>query len=165
MTDIDLVINLKLREEALLAKCLGRRMCSQCGGNYNVACIDIKGENGLPGMYMAPLLPPSSCESKLITRSDDTEEVVKKRFHVYNEMVDFIYLECVLVASCFHVLNKLIYEVFIKFSVYECLSLCVSLPLSLTPSYTNTSGAHLVFTTTIKNGALNLITRAGLDAA
>lgn len=86
VTDIDLVINLKLREEALLAKCLGRRMCSQCGGNYNVACIDIKSENGLPGMYMAPLLPPSICESKLITRSDDTEEIVKKRLHVYNEM-------------------------------------------------------------------------------
>lgn len=86
VTDIDLVINLKLREEALIAKCLGRRICSQCGGNYNVACIDIKSENGLPGMYMAPLPPPSSCESKLITRPDDTEEVVKHRLHVYNEM-------------------------------------------------------------------------------
>ncbi|KAL1828111.1 hypothetical protein ACET3Z_006523 [Daucus carota] len=86
VTDIDLVINLKLREEALIAKCLGRRICSQCGGNYNVACIDIKSENGLPGMYMAPLLPPTSCESKLITRPDDTEEVVKHRLHVYNEM-------------------------------------------------------------------------------
>ena len=87
VTDIDLVINLKLREEALIAKCLGRRICSQCGGNYNVACIDIKSENGLPGMYMAPLLPPTSCESKLLTRPDDTEEVVKHRLHVYNEMV------------------------------------------------------------------------------
>ncbi|KAK3034427.1 hypothetical protein RJ639_034664 [Escallonia herrerae] len=86
VTDIDLVINLKLREEALLAKCLGRRICSECGGNYNVACIDIKGENGSPGMYMAPLLPPQHCESKLITRSDDKEEVVKERLRVYNEM-------------------------------------------------------------------------------
>ncbi|CAK9155107.1 unnamed protein product [Ilex paraguariensis] len=86
VTDIDLVVNLKLREEALLAKCLGRRICSECGGNYNVACIDIKGENGSPGMYMAPLPPPPHCESKLITRSDDTEEVVKERFRVYNEM-------------------------------------------------------------------------------
>ncbi|KAK3023915.1 hypothetical protein RJ639_043458 [Escallonia herrerae] len=86
VTDIDLVINLKLREEALLAKCLGRRICSECGGNYNVACIDIKGKNGSPGMYMAPLLPPQHCESKLITRSDDKEEVVKERLRVYNEM-------------------------------------------------------------------------------
>lgn len=87
VTDIDLVVNLKLREEALLAKCLGRRICSQCGGNYNIASIDIKGENGQPGMYMAPLLPPPQCASKMITRSDDTEEVVKERLRIYNELV------------------------------------------------------------------------------
>ncbi|KAL4621339.1 putative adenylate kinase 6, chloroplastic [Castanea sativa] len=86
VTDIDLVVNLKLREEALLAKCLGRRTCSECGGNYNVACIDIKGEDGSPGMYMAPLLPPPHCASKLITRADDTEEVVKERLRIYYEM-------------------------------------------------------------------------------
>ncbi|KVI06937.1 probable adenylate kinase 6, chloroplastic [Cynara cardunculus var. scolymus] len=85
VTNIDLVINLKLREEALLAKCLGRRTCSQCGGNYNVACIDIKADDGNPAMYMPPLLPPANCASKLITRSDDTEEVVKERLRVYNE--------------------------------------------------------------------------------
>ncbi|KAM1782928.1 hypothetical protein ACFX11_041340 [Malus domestica] len=86
VTDIDLVVNLKLREEALLAKCLGRRICSDCGGNYNVASIDIKAEDGNPGMYMAPLLPPPQCASKLITRSDDTEEVVKERLRIYNDM-------------------------------------------------------------------------------
>ncbi|XP_010260142.1 PREDICTED: adenylate kinase 1, chloroplastic-like isoform X2 [Nelumbo nucifera] len=86
VTDIDLVINLRLREDVLLEKCLGRRICSQCGGNFNVASINIKGENGNPGIYMAPLLPPPSCASKLITRSDDTEEVVKERLRVYNEM-------------------------------------------------------------------------------
>ncbi|KAF2936460.1 hypothetical protein DAI22_04g304100 [Oryza sativa Japonica Group] len=87
VTDIDLVINLKLREEALLAKCLGRRMCSQCGGNFNVASIDMEGENGGPRMYMPPLLPPPQCESKLITRPDDTEEVVKERLRVYHDLV------------------------------------------------------------------------------
>ncbi|RZC76564.1 hypothetical protein C5167_001381 [Papaver somniferum] len=86
VTDIDLVINLKLREDVILSKCLGRRKCNQCGGNYNLATIDIKAENGSPGMYMAPLLPPAGCESKLITRSDDTEEVVKERLRIYNEM-------------------------------------------------------------------------------
>jgi adenylate kinase len=87
VTDIDLVINLKLREEALLAKCLGRRMCSQCGGNFNVASIDIEGEDGGPRMYMPPLLPPPQCESKLIARADDTEEVVKERLRVYHDLV------------------------------------------------------------------------------
>ncbi|KAL7582936.1 hypothetical protein Lser_V15G44300 [Lactuca serriola] len=85
VTNIDLVINLKLREEALLAKCLGRRTCSQCGGNYNVACIDIKADHANPAMYMPPLLPPPHCASKLITRSDDTEHVVKERLRIYHE--------------------------------------------------------------------------------
>ncbi|RWV80833.1 hypothetical protein GW17_00057825, partial [Ensete ventricosum] len=86
VTEIDLVINLKLREDALLAKCLGRRICSHCGGNYNVASVNIKGENGRLDFIMAPLLPPADCASKLITRVDDTEEVVKERLRIYNEM-------------------------------------------------------------------------------
>ncbi|CAJ1968439.1 unnamed protein product [Sphenostylis stenocarpa] len=86
VTDIDLVINLKLREDVLLEKCLGRRICNQCGGNFNVASIDIKAENGSPGIIMAPLLPPVNCMSKLITRSDDTEAVVKERLRIYHEM-------------------------------------------------------------------------------
>lgn len=87
VTDIDLVVNLKLREDVLLEKCLGRRICSQCGGNFNIASIIVKEENGKPGMSMAPLLPPAHCASKLITRSDDTEEVVKERLRIYNDMV------------------------------------------------------------------------------
>ncbi|EXB84825.1 putative adenylate kinase 1 [Morus notabilis] len=83
--DIDMVLNLKLREDVLLEKCLGRRICGQCGKNFNVASINVKGEDGRPGMSMAPLLPPPDCMSKLITRSDDTEEVVKERFRVYYE--------------------------------------------------------------------------------
>ncbi|XP_022744738.1 probable adenylate kinase 6, chloroplastic isoform X3 [Durio zibethinus] len=99
VTDIDLVVNLKLRKEAFLAKCLGRRICSECGGNYNVACIDIKAENGRPGMYMAPLPPPPQCASKLFTRADDIEEVVKERLRIYHEIVfltfPYIFLNCI----------------------------------------------------------------------
>ncbi|KAK4396302.1 adenylate kinase [Sesamum angolense] len=85
VTDIDLVVNLKLPENVLLEKCLGRRLCSQCGKNFNVALINVKGENGNPDISMAPLLPPSECVSKLITRSDDTEPIVKERLRIYNE--------------------------------------------------------------------------------
>ncbi|KAK7378603.1 hypothetical protein VNO80_04048 [Phaseolus coccineus] len=85
VTDIDLVVNLKIQEEALLAKCLGRRICNECGGNFNVASISIKGENGRPAMVMDPLLPPAHCMSKLITRSDDTEAVVQERLRIYSE--------------------------------------------------------------------------------
>ncbi|XP_074275520.1 adenylate kinase 1, chloroplastic [Silene latifolia] len=86
VTDIGLVVNLRLPEQALIEKCLGRRVCNQCGKNFNVATIDIKGENGKPGISMAPLSPPAQCASKMITRADDTEEVVKERLRVYSEM-------------------------------------------------------------------------------
>ncbi|PIA38727.1 hypothetical protein AQUCO_02700141v1 [Aquilegia coerulea] len=86
VTDIDLVVNLKLREDVLVEKCLGRRVCSECNKNFNVACINIEAKNGIPGVYMAPLLPPAGCASKLITRSDDTEEVIKERLRIYNDM-------------------------------------------------------------------------------
>ncbi|EER95578.1 hypothetical protein BDA96_01G553600 [Sorghum bicolor] len=86
VTDIDMVVNLKLREDVLVEKCLGRRICGQCGKNFNLACIDVKGENGLPAIYMEPLLPPNNCMSKLITRADDTEEVVRNRLRIYNDM-------------------------------------------------------------------------------
>ncbi|KAL6142022.1 hypothetical protein ACLB2K_060306 [Fragaria x ananassa] len=85
VTDIDMVLNLKLREDVLLEKCLGRRTCSQCGGNFNVASINVKGSNGSPAISMAPLLPPQHCMSKLVTRADDTEEVIKHRIDIYNE--------------------------------------------------------------------------------
>lgn len=82
-----MVVNLKLREDVLVEKCLGRRICGQCGKNFNLACIDVKSENGLPAIYMAPLLPPNNCMPKLITRADDTEEVVRNRLKIYNDMV------------------------------------------------------------------------------
>ncbi|THG13284.1 hypothetical protein TEA_000157 [Camellia sinensis var. sinensis] len=85
VTDIDLVVNLKLPESVLIEKCLGRRICSECGKNFNVASINVKGENGNPGISMAPLPSPPQCVSKLITRSDDTEAVVKERLRIYNE--------------------------------------------------------------------------------
>lgn len=100
VTDIDLVINLRLREDALLAKCLGRRICSHCGGNFNVAAIDFKGENGRPGICMPPLLPPPQCASKLITRSDDTEEVIKERLRVYHDQVYVYLFVCRIVCYC-----------------------------------------------------------------
>ncbi|KAL5711157.1 adenylate kinase [Ranunculus cassubicifolius] len=86
VTDIDLVVNLKLREDVLVEKCLGRRICTHCGKNYNVACIDFEAKDGHPAVYMAPLLPPPSCASTLITRADDTEEVVKERLRIYKDM-------------------------------------------------------------------------------
>lgn len=39
ITDIQLALNLSLRHEVLVQKCCGRRICSHCGKNYNIADI------------------------------------------------------------------------------------------------------------------------------
>lgn len=39
LTDLHLALNMSLRQEVLLAKLMGRRMCRKCGKNYNVANI------------------------------------------------------------------------------------------------------------------------------
>lgn len=83
VTEIDLVVNLKLREDILISKCLGRRICSQCKGNFNLANIDVEDPHGGARIVMPPLLPPAGCEHKMMVRPDDTEEVVRARLRVY----------------------------------------------------------------------------------
>lgn len=78
-------LNLSLREDVLVEKCTGRRVCSECGKGYNVADINRAADPaaGLPSIVMPPLLPPPKCAEKMETRSDDTEEVVRARLAVY----------------------------------------------------------------------------------
>jgi adenylate kinase len=85
LAPVDLVVNIDLPDEVIMAKILGRRVCSGCGNNYNVAAFH---ENGLD---MPPLLPKikqgycDECGGVLEQRKDDTEEIVKNRLNVYNE--------------------------------------------------------------------------------
>ena len=74
------VMNLGLREEILIEKCCARRICSECGKNFNVADINYPGD---PPIVMPPLNPPAGCEGKMEQRKDDTEEVVRARLEVY----------------------------------------------------------------------------------
>jgi hypothetical protein len=91
MTSLDLVVNLKLREDVLISKCLGRRTCSECGGNFNLADINFEATGDIPAIVMPPLSPPSKCLSKMTKRSDDTAEVVSARLEVYNKEVRCLY--------------------------------------------------------------------------
>ena len=82
--DVQLAVNLDLREDVLVEKCLGRRICSKCGDNYNVADINVPaGENGEAAIVMPPLSPPASCEQYMEKRDDDTMETILKRLDVY----------------------------------------------------------------------------------
>lgn len=83
---LKLVINIMLKEEHLMAKILGRRVCPSCKKNFNVANIVDEKE----GVAMPPLLPkhgdPTKCECgcALERREDDTEQVVRNRLTIYN---------------------------------------------------------------------------------
>ncbi len=87
VADVKLLVNLKLREEALIAECLGRHICSQWRGNFNLAGLEMEESSITPRIFMPPLLPPPSCASKMTTCADDTEEVVRRHLRIYYEEV------------------------------------------------------------------------------
>lgn len=69
--------------QVLTAKCLGRRICKECGKNFNVADIMLPASNGQPEVRMPPLNPPEGCRDKMETRSDDNLETIMNRIEVY----------------------------------------------------------------------------------
>lgn len=83
IADVQLAVNLALREEVLVEKCLGRRLCKKCGKNYNIANIYLPASNGRPEIVMPPLSPPAECVEHMEQRSDDTEPVIRRRLEVY----------------------------------------------------------------------------------
>ena len=84
---IDLVVNFFNRDEILIQKLMGRRVCPACGKNYNIADI-----NTPDGYKMHPLLPKKDihkCDNchdvKLIVRDDDKESIIKDRLDLYKK--------------------------------------------------------------------------------
>lgn len=81
---IDLVINCILDEEILVEKLLGRRTCVSCGKGYNFCTILKRGYD------MPAILPKNSegkcdsCSGNLVSRIDDTEEIIRKRLKEYS---------------------------------------------------------------------------------
>ena len=71
ITDIDVVINLIVADEAIVSRVAGRRMC-RCGETYNVAFLN--GSNVC-----------AKCGGTLYQRDDDKEETVKSRLAVYHK--------------------------------------------------------------------------------
>jgi adenylate kinase len=78
---LDVVINLDVPTAIVLDRIAGRRVCENCGTNYHVN------------------MPPKSdwtcdvCGGKVVQREDDTEEAVRRRLDLYEEVtvpiVDF----------------------------------------------------------------------------
>ncbi|KAG2426511.1 hypothetical protein HXX76_011738 [Chlamydomonas incerta] len=86
-TPVSLVLNMSLREEVLVEKCMGRRLCKHCGKNYNIADIYLPAspDGSRPEIVMPPLSPPPECAPHLETRADDREEVIRHRLEVYKQ--------------------------------------------------------------------------------
>ena len=87
---MDLIINFFNREEILIEKLMGRRVCPNCGKNYNVATIDTE-----DGYKMDPLLPkkdPEFCDNcpgvRLVVRDDDKESIIKERLQLYKDKTE-----------------------------------------------------------------------------
>ncbi len=89
---VDLVVHLQLsKEEYLIQKLLGRRICSRndCTKAYNIAHV----ENNQEGVFMPALLPQNGSESycdcgaSLISREDDTKKIISERLQVYNREI------------------------------------------------------------------------------
>lgn len=86
--NVRLALDLDLREEVLLEKCLGRRICSKCGKNYNIADIKLPASDGRSEIIMPPLPPPPECEPYMEQRHDDTEEVIRRRLQIYKDSAE-----------------------------------------------------------------------------
>lgn len=84
IADVRLALNLSLREEVLVEKCMGRRICTHCGKNYNIADIYLPASDGRPEIVMPPLSAPPECAPHLEQRSDDNEETIRRRLDVYH---------------------------------------------------------------------------------
>ncbi|RKX41731.1 MAG: adenylate kinase [Thermotogae bacterium] len=71
---IDAVILLEVPKEIVVKRLTNRRICPHCGRIYNLITMPPSKEGICDG-----------CSSKLITRDDDKEEVVTRRYEVYLE--------------------------------------------------------------------------------
>mgnify|MGYP003293795329 CR=1 FL=1 len=71
---IDYVIYLNVKKDEVLKRITGRRMCKECGANYNINYADQSPK--VSGVC-------DKCNGELIQRSDDTEESIKKRLDIY----------------------------------------------------------------------------------
>mmetsp|Transcript_44143 Transcript_44143/g.136259 ORF Transcript_44143/g.136259 Transcript_44143/m.136259 type:complete len:249 (-) Transcript_44143:194-940(-) len=82
--ELDWVVNLRQPYEVIVEKLSCRRICPQCGFNYNAANINTA------GIVMSPLLPKvanecdhCSFEGEFVARADDSADTVRARLEKY----------------------------------------------------------------------------------
>lgn len=71
---IDYVIYLNVSRDEVLNRITGRRICKECGANYNINFTDQKPKKDMVC---------DKCNGELVQRSDDTYESINKRLEIY----------------------------------------------------------------------------------
>ncbi len=81
---IDAVVNIDVKEELLIGRIIGRRICKECGASYHIEYSPPKVEGKC-----------DKCGGEVYQRSDDTEEVYKERYNIYlKQTLPLIYYYC-----------------------------------------------------------------------
>eukprot|EP00899_Mesostigma_viride_P007268 jgi/Mesvir1/16542/Mv10086-RA.1 len=83
IVDVQKVVNLILPDEILIAKCLGRRTCGSCNESFNLCDVRTEADGVWPAIHMPAILPPKGCSDKMVSRVDDTTEVIQRRLDVH----------------------------------------------------------------------------------
>jgi adenylate kinase len=81
-------IKLAVPDQVCDIKLLGRRLCTICGGNYNINGVDT-----MDGWYLPPSLPKEDCtkcnpDKDWSIREDDQPHIVQERLKVYHQHMD-----------------------------------------------------------------------------
>lgn len=71
---LDAAINLDIKDEVIIDRMSGRRVCPKCGGTFHIQF----NKPSVDGIC-------DKCETSLIQRDDDNAETVKKRLVIYHE--------------------------------------------------------------------------------
>lgn len=73
ITEIDKVINIRVPQEKLIERAVGRRICRECGETYHIKYKPAAGGRC------------SKCGGELYQRADDNEETMRNRLAAYEE--------------------------------------------------------------------------------
>ncbi|XP_002992707.2 adenylate kinase [Selaginella moellendorffii] len=79
IADVHVAVNFAQEREVLIQKCLGRRVCGECGRVFSMADVSVG------DLRMPAIPPPIQCLDKMVTRKDDSEQSIQKRLQVYDE--------------------------------------------------------------------------------
>jgi adenylate kinase len=84
-------VNITLNEDVTIQKLLGRRICSKCKQNFNVAHI-VRNSYDMPAILPTQASCPEKrvaeeCAKEFITRDDDSYEIIQQRLKDYQTKV------------------------------------------------------------------------------